>query len=122
MIRDFIRRKLKEALGSPAPTTPPPPPPPRARAPAPVMLYVEWDSPDLDAVVALLTAAGIPYKRLDVDHDEATKTFLENVARRPPPVLFIATDVIGWLDELKALEASGELARRVFGGPVAKPT
>ena len=122
MIRNFIRRKLEAALGSPAPSTvPPPAPAPKPREPAPVMLYVEWDSPDRDAVEALLTAAGVPYKRLDVDRDEATKTFLEQVAKRPPPVMFIATDVIGWLDELKALEASGELTRRVFGRTRAKP-
>ena len=122
MIRNFIRRKLEAALGLPAPSTvPPPAPAPKPREPAPVMLYVEWDSPDRDAVEAILTAAGVPFRRLDVDHDEATKTFLEQVAKRPPPVMFIATDVIGWLDELKALEASGELTRRVFGRTRAKP-
>ncbi len=126
MIRDLLRDKLRSVKqladrmmnGEPAPVpvaTPVAAGSTRRREPAPVVLYVEWDSPGRDEVVALLTRHQIPFKVLAIDRDEATKAFVKQTARRAPPVLFIAADVVGWCDELRALEASGELHKRVFG-------
>jgi hypothetical protein len=92
-----------------------PTPAPKKREPAPVMLYLEWDSPRRDEVEALLQRCGVVYKVLDVGGDEATKKFVRMEAKRDPPAAFIAADPVGWFDELEALEASGELKRRVFG-------
>lgn len=122
MLRKFLRDTLSSAanklLGNETPAAPKPPAtvaPRRAREPAPVMVYVEWDSPGRDEVVALLQKRQIPFRLLEIDRDEATRAFVKQTARRGPPVLFIATEVVGWYDELVALDASGELARRVFG-------
>jgi glutaredoxin len=97
--------------GQPAPTVTP-----RRREPAPVMLYVEWDSPRRDEVERILKEVGIAYKVLEIDGDEATKSFVRREAKRGPPALFIAAEAVGWVDELEALAASGELKKRVFGG------
>ncbi len=125
MLRKFLRDTLSSAanklLGNepaPAPTPKAPPSavvPRRPREPAPVMVYVEWDSPRRDEVVALLQRREIPFRLLEIDRDEATRAFVKQTARRGPPVVFIATDVVGWYDELVALDAAGELRRRVFG-------
>lgn len=122
MLRKFLQDTLSSAanklLGNqpaPAPKTAAAVASRRAREPAPVMVYVEWDSPRRDEVVALLTQRKIPFRLLEIDRDEATRAFVKQTARRGPPVVFIATDVIGWYDELIALDASGELGRRVFG-------
>jgi glutaredoxin len=97
--------------GQPAPTATP-----RRREPAPVMLYVEWDSPRRDEVERILKEGGVAYKVLEIDDDEATKSFIRREAKREPPALFIAAEAVGWVDELEALAASGELKKRVFGG------
>ncbi len=115
----FANDLLGKPRASPQPEAPPvvlaPAAAPRKREPAPVSMYVEWDSPGRDAVEQILKANGIAYKVLAVDHDEPTKTFVRQFAKRDPPALFIAADAVGWLDELKALDASGEIKKRVFG-------
>ena len=94
-----------------------------AREAAPVVLYVEWDSPGKDEMERILKTRGLKYKVLPIDHDEATRSFLENAVKREPPVLFIGGDPIGGLQELKALDASGDLVRRVSGElPPPAPT
>ncbi len=101
---------------SAAPATPPAPTPvvPRKREPAPVMIYVEWDSPGVAEMEALLAERKIPYRLLPIDHDEATQSWLTS-QRQVPPALFIAGDAVGGLEALRKLASSGELARRVFG-------
>jgi glutaredoxin len=64
---------------------------------------------------AILKRHNIQYRVLSVDEDEVSKSFLANVVKREPPVLFVAGDPIGGLAELEALDASGDLVRRVFG-------
>jgi glutaredoxin len=88
----------------------------RARDAAPVLLYVTWDSVGRPEMEALLKLHHIEYRVLPVDRDDVQKSYLQRVARREPPVVFIGADPVGGLDELKALAASGDLERRVFGG------
>lgn len=111
---DLLGNPLAKAP-QPAVATASPRPAPRRREPAPVTLYVEWDSPARDEVEQLLRENEVPFKVLAVDRDEATKAFLAQTAKREAPVLFIATDPVGWIDELRELHASGELRTRVFG-------
>lgn len=116
MANDLLGKPLASVEAKRAPAAAPvPAPAPRKREPAPVMLYVEWDSPARDEVEQLLRENEVPYKVLSVDRDDATKAFLQQTAKSAPPVLFIATDPVGWLDELRDLHASGELKKRVFG-------
>ena len=82
---------------------------------APVLLYVTWDSVGRHEMEALLKLHHIPHRVLPVDCDDVQQNYLKRVAKREPPVLFIGADPVGGLDELKALAASGELLRRVFG-------
>ena len=118
-IRDRVKAELKKALGlTPppsrlgvdAPVSAPAPPP---RAPAPVFLYVEWDSPGRAQMEAHLRERNIPYKLLEIDHDEPMQEFVARSKIGKPPALFIAGDPVGGLDELKALP-DDELRRRVF--------
>jgi hypothetical protein len=87
----------------------------RGREAAPVLLYVTWDSVGRHEMEALLKLHRIPHRVLPVDRDEVQLSFLRRTAQREPPVLFVGADAVGGLDELKALAASGELHRRVFG-------
>jgi hypothetical protein len=120
LANDLLGRPLAppagaEGAASSASREPTAPPAPKKREPAPVMLYLEWDSPRRDEVEALLKRSGVAYKVLDVGGDAATKKFVRMEAKRDPPAAFIAAEPVGWLDELEALEASGERKRRVFG-------
>jgi glutaredoxin len=88
---------------------------------APVMVYVEWDSPGRAEIEKLLLAQGVPFQILAIDRDEATRSWLEATVKREPPVVFVGGDLIGGLEELRRLEKSGELRRRLFGEVAPKP-
>ena len=100
---ELARRRGHAALGK------------RAREAMPVLLYVTWDAVGRHEMEALLKLHHIPHRVLPVDRDEVQLNFLQRVAKREPPVVFIGPDPIGGLDELKEMAASGELHRRVFG-------
>jgi glutaredoxin len=82
---------------------------------APVMVYLEWDSPGRADIEKLLLARGAKYRLLPIDRDEATRSWLSATVKHEPPVVFIGGDLVGGLAELRKLDASGELARRLHG-------
>jgi glutaredoxin len=101
----------------PRPAAPPQAVPPQAAPrpePAPIMIYVEWDSPGVREMEALLAARGLSSRVLPIDGDEATRSWLSTQGLAPP-ALFIAGDPVGDLPALRRLAESGELERRVLG-------
>lgn len=66
----------------------------------------------------LLSARQIPFAEVDVTGDDARRAWLvEATGRRTVPQVFIDGQPIGGSDELKALDRSGELARRLAAAP-----
>jgi glutaredoxin 3 len=62
----------------------------------------------------LLQARGIAYEEFDVANDpDLRDDVVQRSGRRTVPQIFIDGEAIGGFDELAALDASGELQRRV---------
>jgi glutaredoxin 3 len=63
---------------------------------------------------ALLRERSIPYEEVDVTMDSAARAWLvQMTGRRTVPQIFIDDDPIGGFDELRQLDRSGELAKRL---------
>jgi len=63
---------------------------------------------------ALLKSRRIPYEEIDVTGDSAARAWLvQATGRRTVPQIFIGEESIGGFDELRALDVSGELARKL---------
>ena len=63
---------------------------------------------------SLLKARDVPYEEIDVTGDAATRAWLrQTTGRRTVPQIFIDAESIGGFDELRALDLSGELARKL---------
>ncbi len=63
---------------------------------------------------ALLKAKGIPYENVDVTGDAGMRAWLvQQTGRRTVPQIFIGEEPIGGFDELRALDQSGELDRKL---------
>lgn len=59
----------------------------------------------------LLEARGIPFREIDVAHDDDLRAdLIERTGRRTVPQIFIDGESIGGFEELAALDAAGELA------------
>jgi glutaredoxin 3 len=69
----------------------------------------------------LLRRQGIPFEKIDVTNDHATREALVERAhgRRTVPVIFHGDEVIGGYVELAAMIRSGEFARRFPGAKAA---
>jgi glutaredoxin 3 len=62
----------------------------------------------------LLKGRGIPYEEIDVTGDpEARAWLVKTTGRRTVPQIFIDDQPIGGFDELRELDRSGELSKRV---------
>jgi glutaredoxin-related protein len=90
---------------------------PRAREAAPVVLY--FDGKDHRTKAKLeqtLEAAGVPFQVNDVASDEATRSWVETMAKTSEyPLVFIAGESVGGLAEVTQLDVNGQLSKRVFG-------
>jgi glutaredoxin 3 len=65
-------------------------------------------------VTSLLERRGIAYSELSVeDHPGLREELLERSGRRTLPQVFVGERFIGGADELRALDASGELAKLI---------
>jgi glutaredoxin 3 len=65
---------------------------------------------------ALLKKRGIPFEEIDVSNDTAARDWLVKASgRKTVPQIFIAGESIGGSDELAAMDAKGELMKKVFG-------
>ena len=63
---------------------------------------------------SLLKSRGIPYEEIDVTGDGAARAWLvQATGRRTVPQIFIDDESIGGFDELRAMDVSGELSRRL---------
>ena len=62
----------------------------------------------------VLNKRGIAYREIDVDGDDEKRAWLVKVTgRRTVPQIFIGDEPIGGFDELRALDRTGELDRKL---------
>jgi hypothetical protein len=91
--------------------------PPARREAAPVVLYVtDQDMRTKKKLEEILKGRDIPYKVNDVTDDEASRSWALTQARKQEfPLLFVAGEPVGGLDEVMQLDVTGELLKKVFG-------
>jgi glutaredoxin 3 len=66
----------------------------------------------------LLKERGIAFQEIDVTGDhEAREWLVKTTGRRTVPQIFIGEEPIGGFDDLRALDLSGELGRKLAAGP-----
>lgn len=81
-----------------------------------VVIYFKRGCPYTRAAMDLLREREIAFEAKDATGDEATLGWLKIVTgRRTTPQIFVHGDSIGGFDELRALDQSGELAKRIEG-------
>lgn len=90
---------------------------PEKREAAPVVLYVsDQDHRNRKRIEDILKGREIPYQINDVTDDEASRSWaLTRAHRTELPLLFIAGEPVGGLDEVMQLDVTGELRKRVYG-------
>lgn len=98
-----------------------------AAAPAPaepvvaVTIYYKRGCPYTRAAMDLLREREIAFEGKDITGDDATSSWLKIVtSRRTTPQIFLHGEPIGGYDELRGLDQSGELAKRVAAPAPAK--
>ncbi len=80
----------------------------------PVRLYTTQICPYCIRAKALLQERRIPYEEIDVSGDHEKRAWLVQVTgRRTVPQIFIGEESIGGFDELRALDLSGELQKKL---------
>jgi glutaredoxin 3 len=80
----------------------------------PVRLYTTQICPYCIRAKALLRDRSIPYEEIDVSRDDAKRAWLvQATGRRTVPQIFIGDEPIGGYDDLRALDLSGELAKKL---------
>jgi glutaredoxin len=84
---------------------------------APVTIYVDEKSGrELKRIRTVLKGRDIPFKELDVEHDEASRSWVCTTAgRHEMPIVFVGDKPVGAYDELVQLDVSGELSKMVYG-------
>lgn len=89
---------------------------PRREA-APVVLYVtDQDYRSRKKLEDILKGRDIPYAVNDVTDDEASRSWALTQAQKAEfPLVFVAGEPLGGLDELMELDVRGELTKKVFG-------
>lgn len=82
----------------------------------PVTIYVDDKSGrELKRIRTVLQGRDIPFKELDVEHDEASRSWVRTTAgRHEMPIVFVGDKPIGAYDELVQLDVSGELVKMVY--------
>lgn len=93
------------------------PPTPARREPAPVVLYItDQDLRTKKKLEEVLKGRDIPYTVNDVTDDEASRSWALTQARKQEfPLLFIAGEPVGGLDEVMQLDVTGGLTKKVYG-------
>lgn len=81
----------------------------------PVRMYSTRVCPYCVRAKMLLNERGIPFEEIDVSGDHETRAWLVKATggRRTVPQIFIGDESIGGFDELRKLDASGELTRKL---------
>jgi glutaredoxin len=87
------------------------------REPAPVVLYItDQDMRTKKKLEEILKGRDIAYKVNDVTDDEASRSWALTQAKATEfPLLFVAGEPVGGLDEVMQLDVRGELTKKVFG-------
>jgi glutaredoxin 3 len=79
---------------------------------AKVLVYSTNYCPYCAAAKALLRAKGVPFEEIDVSKDPARRAEMEQLSgRRTVPQIFINGRSIGGYDDVRQLDATGELDR-----------
>lgn len=80
----------------------------------PVRVYSTQVCPYCVRAKMLLKDRSIPYEEIDVTHDPDKRMWLvETTGRRTVPQIFIGDEAIGGFDDLRALDVSGELSKKL---------
>lgn len=80
----------------------------------PVTMYSTMVCPYCVRAKMLLKDRNIPYEEIDVTGDHDKRAWLvETTGRRTVPQIFIGDEAIGGFDELRALDLSGELTKKL---------
>lgn len=87
------------------------------REAAPVALYVtDQDHRTPRKIEDIFKGRDIPYTILDVTDDEVSRSWALTQAKRHEfPLVFIAGEPIGGLDDVMQADVRGELSKKVFG-------
>lgn len=79
-----------------------------------VRVYSTMICPYCIRAKALLKSRGIQYEEIDVTGDHSARAWLvQATGRRTVPQIFIGDEPIGGFDELRALDQSGELRKKL---------
>lgn len=79
-----------------------------------VRMYSTMICPYCIRAKLLLRERGVAYEDIDVTGDrEARRWLVERTGRRTVPQIFIGEESIGGFEELRALDRSGELRRKL---------
>ena len=90
---------------------------PARREAAPVILYItDQDMRTKKKLEEILKGRDIPYTINDVTDDESSRSWALTQAKKLEfPLLFVAGEAIGGLDEVMQLDVTGGLLKKVFG-------
>jgi glutaredoxin len=90
---------------------------PARREPAPVVLYItDQDQRTRKKIEEILKGRDIPYKINDVTDDESSRSWALTQAHKTEfPLVFVAGEPLGNVDDLMQLDVRGELVKKVFG-------
>lgn len=80
-----------------------------------VQVYSTAYCPFCDAAKRLLKQRNIPFEEIDVSDDSARAALKQRTGWRTVPQVFLGEELIGGYQELAAIDASGELAKRLKG-------
>lgn len=79
-----------------------------------VRVYTTLICPYCVRAKLLLRERGVAFEEIDVTRDpEARKWLVEKTGRRTVPQIFIGDEPIGGFDELRELDRSGELTKKL---------
>ena len=89
------------------------------REAAPVVLYItDQDMRTKKKIEDIFRGREIPFTINDVTDDEASRSWALTQAKRSEfPLVFVAGEPIGGLDDVMQLDVRGELLHKVFGEP-----
>jgi glutaredoxin len=90
---------------------------PARREAAPVILYTtDQDMRTKKKIEEILKGRDIPYTINDVTDDEASRSWALTQSKKLEfPLLFVAGEPVGGLDEVMQLDVTGGLVKKVFG-------
>lgn len=82
--------------------------------PKPVTIYTTTYCPHCTRAKSLLKDKKIAFKEIDITSDDALRSKMEKkTGWMTVPIIFIGEEFIGGADELYALDAKGELEKKV---------